>query len=467
MTMTAEKAENQGKTPAHLNNDFVSKLTGAVMWWDDDPKATGFGVRSYPGGGRSFFLDYRLEGRQRRFTIGPFPRWSVTAAREEAKLLRKRIDRGEDPASEKRERREAPTVKDLKDRYVADHLPKKAANNSKGRRNDELRMLDLMGECLGLRTKVADVHFGDAEAMHKKITVENGHVRANRVLAIASKAFSLSLKPLAGENKPWRDAAQGNPCKGVERNQEEGKERFLAEAEIAALSDALNEQADRATADCLRLIMVTGCRPGEAMKADWTQMEVEPGYWVKKSAHTKQRKVHKTPLTPPALALLEQLREKRKPNNPHIFPGQIVGAPISQIWAVWYAVRDRATMTLWRRNSEIAKMLAELEAGLKRKPTIEECKALAETAGVILPVGLLDTRPYDLRHTFASVGAGGGLSLPIIGKLLGHTQARTTQRYAHLADDPLREAAEKITTVITGAGKPGADVVPFAGGRRS
>jgi integrase len=71
-----------------------------------------------------------------------------------------------------------------------------------------------------------------------------------------------------------------------------------------------------------------------------------------------------------------------------------------------------------------------------------------------------DARLYDLRHTFASVGAGGGLSLPIIGRLLGHTQARTTQRYAHLADDPLREAAEKITAVITGKGK-GAAIVPL------
>src|SRR5262249_54896022 len=69
-------------------------------------------------------------------------------------------------------------------------------------------------------------------------------------------------------------------------------------------------------------------------------------------------------------------------------------------------------------------------------------------------VGLgADARLYDLRHTFASVGAGGGLSLLIIGRLLGHTQPRTTARYAHLADDPVREAAEKITTVITGAGK--------------
>ncbi len=246
---------------------------GATTLWDDEIK--GFGARVYaptkrsPEGARSFFLNYRVDGVERRITIGDHPTWSVTAARAKAKELRKLIDGGEDPTAQKRERREAPTIKDLKDRYVTDHLPKKAANDSKGRRNDELRMLDLIGEALGWQTKVADVHAGDAEDMHKRLTEERGPVRANRVLAIASKAFSLSQKPLPGETKPWRDAAAGNPCKGVERNAEEGKERFFSEAEIAALSDALSAQEDRASADCLRFIMMTGCRPGEAMKSSW------------------------------------------------------------------------------------------------------------------------------------------------------------------------------------------------------
>jgi integrase len=456
-----------------LTNDFVESLAaparGASTHWDSDPKARGFGVRIFaptaqnPRGIRSFFINYRVDGVERRYTIGKFPTWSATAARSEAQDLRKRIDRGEDPASNKRERREAPTVSDLIDRYTKDHLPKKAAADDPARRNDEIRMLDLIGDALGRHTKVVDVHFGDAEAMHKNISDKNGPVRANRVLSIASKAFSLSLKPLAGENKPWRDAAMGNPCKGVERNTEEGKERFFAELEIAALSDALNEQDDRASADCLRFIMVTGCRPGEAMKARWDQMEVEPGYWVKKSAHTKQRKVHKVPLSPPALALLEQLREKRKANNPHIFPGADTGKPIAQIWAAWYAARDRATMALWSRDAAIARMLTDTERALNRRPTIDECKAVAERMGIALPVCLLDTRPYDLRHTFASVGAGGGLSLPIIGKLLGHTQARTTQRYAHLADDPLREATKRIGAVISRAGQPSAKLASLKG----
>ena len=71
------RSNTPAKKPVRLSNKFVAELTGEDMWWDDDPKATGFGVRSYPGGGKSFFIDYRLNGRQGRYTIGPFPRWSA------------------------------------------------------------------------------------------------------------------------------------------------------------------------------------------------------------------------------------------------------------------------------------------------------------------------------------------------------------------------------------------------------
>jgi integrase len=167
--------------------------------------------------------------------------------------------------------------------------------------------------------------------------------------------------------------------------------------------------------------MFTGARPAEAMKARWSEFDDEPGYWIKPSAHTKQRKAHKLPLSPPATELIERLRAKRE-RSPWVFPGYVPGESLTALWHVWQHVRERA--------------------GLDK-----------------------DAHVYSLRHTFASIGAGGGLSLPIIGRLLGHTQPRTTQRYAHLADDPLRDAAEKITTVIIGAGKPGAPVVPLYGRR--
>jgi integrase len=401
-----------------LTNKVVEALeapaSGAVTLWDADPKAKGFGIRIHPGGARSFFLNYRKDGRERRFTIGAFPMWSVEAAREEAKELRKQVDRGNDPAGEKRERRDAPTVEDLAARYVEEHLPTKSAADD--RKEDEKKMLAEIVKYLGAHTKVADVHAGDIQDMHRKISESIGShgkrrpVRANRILSVCSKMFSLSLLPQAGENMPWRNAVQGNPCKGVKRNHEEGRERFYSQSELAAITDALAEYPGVA-ADCIRLILLTGCRPAEAMRARFEEFDKEPGFWIKPSAHTKQRREHKLPLSPPAIELIERLRKKRKGKSEWVFPGDIQDEPLKALWHVWHFVRERT--------------------GLGQ-----------------------DARVYDLRHSFASIGAGGGLSLPIIGKLLGHTQARTTERYAHLASNVLHEAATKITRVIVNAGKP-------------
>jgi integrase len=409
-----------------LDTDFIRRIeppeTGAVTYWDNDPKLTGFGFRCYASGVKSFFINYRIGGRERRYTIGPYPRWSVAAARERALELRKLIDQGGDPAGDKRERRDAPTIADLIDRYLEEHAPRKALSAT-ARANDERRMLELIAEHLGRHTKVGNIHGGDIANMHRRISESAGRggkrrpVRANRVLSICSKMFALCLVPQAGENVPWRDQAQGNPCKGIERNHEQARERFFGPDELMRITAELAAY-DGPAADCIKLVMLTGCRPAEAMKAAWEEFDAEPGYWIKPSAHTKQRRVHKLPLSPAALELIARLRERRK--GRWVFPGDRPGEHLASLWYCWARIRERAGLDV-------------------------------------------NARPYDLRHTFASVGAGGGLSLPVIGRLLGHTQPGTTQRYAHLADDPLRAAAEKITTVITGAGKPGAKVVPIKG----
>ena len=137
---------------------------------------------------------------------------------------------------------------------------------------------------IGADTKVADVHYGDIVALHRAIT-DSGHpVLANRTLACASRMFTLSLRPMAGENKPWRDQAQGNPCRGVERNQEQAKERFLSPAEIAAVVEGLDAYGRRPSADCIRLIMLTGCRPKEAMLATWAQFDA-PAWLLDQANH--------------------------------------------------------------------------------------------------------------------------------------------------------------------------------------
>src|SRR5262249_48800705 len=150
----------------------------------------------------------------------------------------------------------------------------------------------------------------DIEAMHRAITASGRPVRANRIIQVCSKMFTLSLRPMAGEDKPWRDHAMGNPCKGVARNPEHRRERVFNQAELAAISDALAEYPVQTPADCIRLIMLTGCRPNEALRATWKEFDTE-GSWTKPSAHTKQRKVHTVPLAPGAIELIERRRKER------------------------------------------------------------------------------------------------------------------------------------------------------------
>jgi integrase len=378
-----------------------------------DSELTGFAVRVFtptkvhPQGARTFVLSYWVNGTERRYRIGSWPDWSVTAARAEAKEIRQRIDRGEDPARDRRERREAPTMVDLAERYRREHLVRKSEQS----RHDDGVMAGHILHHIGADRRVADVHHGDIVALHRAITGSGRPVLANRTVACASRMFSLALKPMAGEDKPWRDQAQGNPCKGIERNPEQAKERFLSRVEIAAVVEALDTYGRTSAADCIRLIMLTGCRPGEAMLATWSQFDAQRGFWIKPSSHTKQRKEHRLPLSAPVLQLIADIRARRGDINSdeYVFPGQRLGQPLQQLRTCWNAVCAHAR--------------------------------------------LADVRIYDLRHTFAAMGAGGGLSLPLIGRLLGHTQARTTQRYAHLADDPLREAADKIASAITKAGQ--------------
>jgi len=378
-----------------------------------DAELTGFAVKLFaptkanPKGARTFVLAYRRNGSLRRYRIGGSPEWSVTAARAEAKEIRQRVDRGEDPANERRERREAPTMADLVDRYELEHLARKPERT----RHDDSTMIGHIVRHVGADRRVADVHYGDIAALHRALTDSGRPVLANRVVSCASRLFSLSLKPMAGEDRPWRDQAQGNPCKGVARNPEQGRERFLSRVELARVVEGLDVYGRTPAADCIRLIMLTGCRPGEAMLATWSQFDAQPGFWIKPAATTKQRREHRLPLSAPALQLIDELRTRRGASTDYVFPGQIPGQPLQQLRTCWEEVCKHA--------------------------------------------GLTGVRIYDLRHTFAAMGAGGGLGLPIIGRLLGHTQHRTTQRYAHLADDPLREAADKIASAITKAGKGG------------
>jgi integrase len=222
-----------------------------------DGTVAGFGARVTAGGARSFVLNYRrkADGRERRYTIGAFPNWSCTAAREEARRLRRKIDAGADPVGELREQRAAPTVSDLADRFLAEHVSRKRAATQRDYRQQlTVDILPVLG-----RTKAAAVTLADIDALHRTISAR-APIHANRVLALLSKMFSLAMR--------W-GYCDKNPVLGIERNAEQKRHRYLTEAELSRLATALAEFPDVMVANAVRLALLTGARRGELLAARW------------------------------------------------------------------------------------------------------------------------------------------------------------------------------------------------------
>ena len=160
---------------------------------------------------------------------------------------------------------------------------------------------------------------------------------------------------------------------------------------------------------------------------------------------TGARLVH---LGAPALEVL--FRVERRPDNPWVICGRKPSARRTDLQPPWQRFRKRATIRLWAhaQGSAAADLVHQLERELGREPTYNECLAAAKKQGLDLLTGLVDVRIHDLRHSFASGAVALGESLPMIGKLLGHTQVQTTARYAHLAADPVKAAAERVSSNI-------------------
>jgi integrase len=355
-----------------------------------DSEVAGFGVRVTAGGAVAFVLNYRrkADGLERRYTIGAFPDWSVTTARKQAKTLKRHIDSGGDPIGEIRATREAPTVADLCARVAEEHMSKK----SRGWRTDFASIVrDDVVPALG-HMKVAAVEFEHIERLHRDVS-KRAPVRANRMHGMLTKAFALAIK--------WKLRAD-NPCRGVERNQEYRRQRYLTADELVRFTEALKQDADQQTADIFRLLLLTGARRGEVLGATWNQFDLRAGAWTKPAPTTKQKREHRIPLSAPARQLLARLHAHRA-DSIWLFPGR----------------GGQHRMDL-------------------KYPWVRICRA----------AGISGLRIHDLRHSYASTLAGDGFSLPIIGALLGHASPTTTARYAHLVDDPLRRATERAGAIL-------------------
>jgi len=379
-----------------LTKRFVESLMPdsqkPLKFWDDELRR--FGVIILPSGRRTYCIEYRNADQiQKRVKIGVHGQITPEQARNLARIKLGQVAYGEDIAQTSKQMRNLPTLTELADDYINRHGQRK---RPKSLTEDQRLLRNYVLPALG-NMKVANISHQDVEKLHTSLGERP--YQANRVVALLSKMFSLAIT--------W-GLREDNPTRGIQKYQEEKRDRWLNEEELQRLWSVLDSHPKHITAYFIKFLILTGARKGETLQATWDQFDLEKGIWRKPSHLTKQKKTEYLPLSDRALSILKEAK-KLTGKSKYVFPGYVGDQPMKEPKRFWKTVTKDA----------------ELE----------------------------NIRIHDLRHTHASHLVSSGLSLSIVGKLLGHTQAATTQRYAHLADAPLRQAAELFSSKVEGKNK--------------
>jgi integrase len=358
-----------------------------------DSEIKGFLCKITPRGHRVYMLYYRTkDGQERRPKIGVHGEITCDQARKIAQQWKAEVAAGSDPSAHKSASRQAPTVSQLCDRYLEEHA--KGRKKPSSLRNDAQMIVRFIKPDLGAR-KVASATVEDIARLHQRL--RNTPYQANRLLALLAKMFNLA--------EAWGLRSNGsNPTRHVGKFREQKRQRYLTNEELERLGEVLeeaerNETEPRQIIAAIRLLLLTGCRLNEILALRWDQIDWDRGQL--RFEDTKTGAQFRTV----GAAVIEHLAQLPwRQSSPYVIPGRITGSHLVNLSKAWRRIRERA----------------ELD----------------------------DVRIHDLRHTHASAAAGLGLSLPMIGKLLGHSQPATTARYAHLADDPVSLAATSVAEHI-------------------
>jgi len=365
------------------------QATEQFIWDSDIP---GFGLRVLPSGRKGYVVQYRAGRRSRRISLGPSTVLTCEQARIRAITIVAAARNGQDPAAERDAGRKAITIKELAERFDKEHIAirVKASTGKEYRRNLQRFILPALGQLTVIGITRADVAKFHHDLRHIPY-------QANRCLEVVSKMFSLS--------EMWGLRPDGtNPRKHIRKYPEEKRERFLSAAELRRIGEVLRDMGSErielpSAILAARLLILTGCRLGEIMTLKWDYVDFAERALRLPDSKTGKKIVH---LGSPAVEYLHDAQ--RIDGNPWVITGTLTGKPLSDLQPFWQRVRAR--------------------------------------------VGVKDVRIHDLRHTFASTAVASGQGLPMIGKLLGHTQVQTTARYAHLAADPVRCAADAVATSL-------------------
>jgi integrase len=445
------------KLTDRLVRETPTPIVGKILY---DDSVAGFGLRLTPAGARSFIFNYRVRKshRERRYTIGNAGRWedrkwregswTVAGARERARELDRIVDAGGDPMGDLHESRAAPTVDELCDRYLSEHASRK---RPRGLYEDANLLRQWIRPELGGR-KVGEVQRDDLERLHRKITDAGTGVRANRAMAVASTMFACAVR--------WGMRAD-NPARGVKRNREFARTKYLTQPELARLMAALDSHSSQDGAAAIKLLILSGCRRNEALLARWDQFDLARGEWVKPPEIVKANREHRVPLSAAAKALLVEMRAEADRGDQEA--ARLEKAAAQERHTKRRSIIENAARARARKRSPYLFPSSRIDG----KPVMNIRRVWQD---VCKTAKLQGTRLHDLRHSFASYLVSSGLGLPVVASLLGHSQLQTASRYSHLLDSALRQGVDRVGSIVAAAqtGKS-AEIVPLPkrGRRRS
>jgi integrase len=359
--------------------------------WDSE--IIGFGIRVMRSGAKTYQAQYRKGGRTRRVSLGRHGNITPDQARLMARQFMGQVATGENPAEELSLHRRAPTITALCDRFMAMHVSERCKPSTQA---EYLRSLNLFVKPVIGAFKVVDVERSDIAELHHKNRATP--YQANRTLGVLSKMFNLA--------EVWGLRPDGsNPCRHVPKFREHKRERYLSHAELQRLGMVLSAALEDGSETphiiaAFRLLILTGCRLGEIQTLKWEY--ITPHGMELPDTKTGARRI---PLPQAARDVLAALPHDI--GNPYVIAGKLEGRYATDFQHPWRRIRERA----------------ELEG----------------------------VRIHDLRHTYASNAVSSGMPIQMVGRLLGHTQLQTTMRYAHLADEPVNQAAEENAARLSAA----------------
>ena len=373
--------------------DQIAAEPDEVVHWDDELK--GFGLRVWPSGRKVYIVKCRIKGRQRRITIGPHGPITPEQARIRAFEILSAAKGGGNPAKAHDDLRRSPTVREVGERFLDEHVAVrcKPITQREYRRAIELFIVPALGTW-----KILDVDRKDIAELHHKW--RHTPYQANRTLSVASKMFNMT--------ELWGLRPDGsNPCRHVKKYPERRRERFLSADEFGQLGRVLRTVEEEGTESpaaiaAIRLLMLTGCRMSEILTLKWSYVDLKTRELRLPDSKTGAKVVHFGKAAAGVLAAIPRITE-----NPYVVVGRKLGARLTDLEHPWRRIRARAKLD--------------------------------------------DVRLHDLRHSYASGALALGEGLPMIGRLLGHTQVQTTARYAHLAKDPVKMAASRVSEMIARA----------------